>query len=123
FIVVSRLTEHYDARSRAAEEQLSQAEERDRIARDVHDVLGHSLTVLSIKAQVARRLMETEPQRAQAELDEIEQLARSSLSQVRTTVTRLRAPQLPEELEVARTALEAGGISADIQAQEEHSES
>lgn len=123
FIVVIRTTEHYEDRARAVEQQLRTSEERDRIARDVHDVLGHSLTVLSIKAQVARRLMETEPQRAQAELDEIEQLARSSLSQVRTTVTRLRAPQLPEELEVARTALEAGGISADIHAEEEHSES
>src|SRR5690625_2541241 len=45
FIIISRLTEHYDARARAAEDQLNHAEERDRIARDVHDVLGHSLTV------------------------------------------------------------------------------
>ena len=67
--------------------------------------------------------MDTDSQRAQAELDEIEQLARQSLAEVRATVTRLRAPQLPEELDVARTALEAGGISAEIRAEEERSES
>ena len=123
FIVVIRTTEHYESRARIAEQQLQTSEERDRIARDVHDVLGHSLTVLSIKAQLARRLMDTDSQRAQAELEEIEQLARESLAEVRATVTRLRAPQLPGELDVARTALEAGGISAEIRAEEEHSES
>lgn len=123
FILVSRITEHYESRARTVEQQLQTVEERDRIARDVHDVLGHSLTVLSIKAQLARRLIETDQQRAQAELDEIEQLARDSLGQVRSTVTRLRAPQLPEELDVARSALHAGGIAADIQVEEEHSDS
>lgn len=123
FIVISRITEHYDARARTAQEQLKQVEERDRIARDVHDVLGHSLTVLSIKAQLARRLMESDPPRAREELDEIEQLARESLGQVRSTVTRLRAPQLPGELDVARSALEGGGITADIRAEAAPSDS
>lgn len=123
FIVISRITDHYEARARTVHEQLQQVEERDRIARDVHDVLGHSLTVLSIKAQLARRLMDSEPARAQAELDEIEQLARESLSQVRSTVTRLHSPQLPGELDVARSALEAGGITAEIRAEPEHSDS
>lgn len=123
FIIIGRITEHYDARARTAQEQLKQVEERDRIARDVHDVLGHSLTVLSIKAQLARRLMESDVPRAQAELDEIEQLARESLGQVRSTVTRLRAPQLPGELDVARSALEGGGITAEIRTEAEPSDS
>ncbi|WP_300345639.1 sensor histidine kinase [Nesterenkonia sp.] len=114
FIIITRLTEHFDERARGAEEQLRAAEERDRIARDVHDVLGHSLTVLSIKAQLARRLVAADPQRADAELGEIEQLARESLEQVRSTVTRLRAPQLPAELEVARSSLTAAGVDVEI---------
>ncbi|GAA4916875.1 sensor histidine kinase [Membranihabitans marinus] len=114
FIVLIRLQEYYEHRERHKEQQLHQAAERDRIARDVHDVLGHSLTVLSIKAQLARRLMEAEPQRAQQELNEIEQLARESLTQVRNTVTQLRSPQFPSELEVARSALQAAGITPVI---------
>lgn len=123
FIIISRVAEHYEARARTAQDQLKQVEERDRIARDVHDVLGHSLTVLSIKAQLARRLMDSDPPRAQAELDEIEQLARQSLSEVRSTVTRLRAPQLPGELDLARSALEAAGITAEIRAEADQSDS
>ncbi|GAA1824603.1 sensor histidine kinase [Nesterenkonia flava] len=114
FVTAMRLMEHFDTRTRRAEVQLRAARERDSIARDVHDVLGHSLTVLLIKAQVARRLMETDPGRSRTELEDIESLARESLDQVRSTVTRLKAPQLPGELEVARTALEAAGVRAEI---------
>lgn len=114
FIVAMRITEYYETKGRLYSQQLRAAEERSSIARDVHDVLGHSLTVLHVKAQVARRMMDTDPERARAELDQIESLSREALSEVRTTVTRLRAPELPGELEVSRTTLESAGITARI---------
>lgn len=114
FIIAIRITEFYEDRGRRYAEQLRAAEERSSIARDVHDVLGHSLTVLHVKAQVARRMMHADPERARAELDQIESLSREALSEVRTTVTRLRAPELPGELEVSRTTLQSAGIAARI---------
>ena len=114
FIVALRIAEYYETKGRLHSEQLRAAEERSSIARDVHDVLGHSLTVLHVKAQLARRTMESDPERARAELDQIESLSREALSEVRSTVTRLRAPELPGELVVSRTTLESAGISARI---------
>lgn len=114
FIVAMRLTEHIETRERRQEQQVRRAEERSSLARDVHDVLGHSLTVLHLKAQVARRMLDADPERAKAELAEIERLARDGLSQVRSTVTQLRPPELLGELDVARGALEAAGIEPRI---------
>ncbi|GAB3040935.1 sensor histidine kinase [Sediminivirga luteola] len=114
FIVIIRLTEYYDTRDRQRAEELRHAAERDAIARDVHDVLGHSLTVLSIKAQLAARLLDSDPARARDELTQIDALARESLGQIRSTVSRLRTPELRGELDAARSALEAAGIDAEI---------
>lgn len=122
FIVVIRMTEHYEERQRRDEEQLRQAQERSAIARDVHDVLGHSLTVLSIKAQLAGRLIDDDPVRAKEELAQIDTLARESLSQVRSTVTRLRTPQLETEVEAVRTALEAAGVEFELKAEKDPAE-
>ncbi|WP_344880299.1 sensor histidine kinase [Zhihengliuella alba] len=113
-IVFARLMEHNEQRARDAQNHLQVAAERNAIARDVHDVLGHSLTVLSIKAQLARRLLDIDPDRAREELDQIDALARESLGQIRSTVTRLRTPSLASEVEAARTALAAAGIEADV---------
>ena len=71
--------------------------ERERIAHDVHDVLGHSLTVITLKADLARKLLHADPDRADAELEAIAQLSRSSLAEVRSTVTRLRIPDFSGE--------------------------
>ena len=114
FIIAIRITEFYEESDRRRAEELRQAEERDHIARDVHDVLGHSLTVLTVKAQLARRLMQDDPERARAELEEIETLTRESLAQVRSTVTRLKTPRLPGELDVAASTLESAGIAAQV---------
>ncbi len=116
FIVAMRLTEHIETRERQQEQQVRQAEERSSLARDVHDVLGHSLTVLHLKAQLARRMLDADPERARAELAEIEQLSREGLAQVRSTVTQLRPPHLPGEIGVARGSLEAAGIAPQISA-------
>jgi len=90
--------------------------ERERVARDVHDVLGHSLTVVAIKSQLVGRLLE-EPapgpaalDRARTEIAEVEELARGALSDVRATVGGLHAPVLSDELAACRAALRAAGI-------------
>ncbi|WP_246098004.1 sensor histidine kinase [Rhodococcus spelaei] len=99
----------------AAREQLATmavAEERLRVGRDVHDILGHSLTVITVKTELARRLLDVDIDRARAELDDIEALAREGLAGVRDTVGRLREVSLDGELANARSALTAAGIEA-----------
>lgn len=115
-IVFARLVEHNENRAQEAQTHLRLTAEREAIARDVHDVLGHTLTVLSIKAQLARRLVDRDVEAARRELDAIDDLARSSLTQIRSTVTRLRTASFAAELESARTALDAASIEADITA-------
>ncbi|WEG08948.1 sensor histidine kinase [Microbacterium horticulturae] len=102
---------------RATQNQLSQLaaeRERGRMARDIHDILGHSLTVITVKAELANKLIEVDPTRAKTEVAEIEQLARGALADVRTTVAGARGVNLPAELVVARAALEAAGITPEI---------
>ncbi|WP_245634468.1 sensor histidine kinase, partial [Janibacter corallicola] len=74
-----------DERHQAARRSLAVSAERDRVARDVHDVLGHSLTVVSLKADLAERLVEVDPQRAKDELADIRSITRQSLAEVRAT--------------------------------------
>ena len=96
------------------QEQLAVTAERDRVARDVHDVLGHSLTVVTVKAELAERLVDADPARAKAELAEVQQLARQALAEIRTTVSGLRGTALEDELAAAADALEAAGIEASL---------
>jgi two-component system sensor histidine kinase DesK len=93
---------------------LAVAEERDRIARDLHDVLGHSLSLIAIKSELAGRLLETDPERARAEIGDVEGVARHSLAAVRETVNGYRRPTLARELAEARAALDAAGIEPTI---------
>lgn len=101
-------------------DELRQAAEREQMARDVHDVLGHSLTVITVKSELARRLIDTDPARAAAEISEVEQISREALNEVRATISGIRVPRLEEELERAEAALTSAGIaycpSADSQA-------
>jgi two-component system sensor histidine kinase DesK len=101
-----------DAQSTIA--TLAAAEERARLARDLHDVLGHSLTVVAVKSELAGRLVERDPTRAIAEISDIEQLARTALSDLRAAVSSYREMNLDTELSAARTALEAAGIEAHL---------
>jgi two-component system sensor histidine kinase DesK len=93
---------------------LALVEERERVARDVHDVLGHSLTVVTVKAELAERLVDLDPDRARAELAEIQRLSRQALAEVRATVGGLRAARLADELASARTALAGAGIEPHL---------
>ena len=94
---------------------LAVQEERDRIARDLHDILGHSLSVIALKSELARRLIPTEPQRATAEIGDVERVAREALASVRETVKGYRRPSLALELAGARTALAAAGIDGRVE--------
>lgn len=103
--------EHRADESRAA---LALVAERERVARDVHDVLGHSLTALSIKAELAARLIDVDPERARAELESIQETARQALAEVRATVGGLRASNLDAELAAAPQVLADAGIETRV---------
>lgn len=93
---------------------LTISAERERVARDVHDVLGHSLTVVTVKAELAERLVDVDPDRAKAELAEIRMLSRQALAEIRATVGGLRTARLDDELAGAATALAGAGIRAEL---------
>lgn len=99
--------------------ELAVAEERNRVARDMHDILGHSLTVIAVKAELAGRLLEAVPAgaattRAALEVADLEDLARGALEDVRATVSGYRGVSVLSELANARTALAAAGIDAAL---------
>jgi two-component system sensor histidine kinase DesK len=99
-----------EARSEVA--RLAAENERSRIARDLHDLLGHSLTTITVKAGLARRLADIDPARAAVEIAEVEQLARRSLTEVRAAVAGYRDVTLTGELATSREVLRAAGITA-----------
>jgi two-component system, NarL family, sensor histidine kinase DesK len=90
------------------------AAERERFARDLHDLLGHGLSVIAIKAELAGRLVSLDSEKAAAEMADVEKVARESLREVREAVSGYRRPTLDKELEGARVALSAAGIDADF---------
>jgi two-component system, NarL family, sensor histidine kinase DesK len=102
-------------RTRAELARAAVAEERLRIARDLHDLLGHSLSLITLKAELAGRVMSSDPERAAREVAELESVARQSLSDVREAVAGFRQPDLAGELAAARQMLDAAGITAEVQ--------
>ena len=98
---------------------LAVTEERSRIARDLHDTLGQSLSVIALKSQLASRLIAHEPERARREIEDVERVARESLDAVRETVDGQRRPTLKSELEAARQALATADIRATIETVED----
>jgi two-component system sensor histidine kinase DesK len=94
---------------------MAVAEERDRIARDLHDTLGHSLSIIAIKSELAGRLLPSDPERARAEIADVERVARESLASVRETVRGRHDPTLDQELANARIVLDAAGIEPTIE--------
>jgi two-component system, NarL family, sensor histidine kinase DesK len=100
---------------RIAREDLARAaavnEERLRIARDLHDLLGHNLSLIALKSELARRLVGVTPDRAAAEIRDIELVARQALQEVREAVASYRQPTLASELQGAREMLAVAGIA------------
>ena len=105
---------HKSREHKAIEKELGILSERERIARDVHDVLGHSLTIVNLKAELASKLVETNAPAAQEQMRQVAQLSRQALAEVHSTVTRLRVPDLEGEVLASSRALETAGIQANL---------
>ena len=102
--------------TRAELARAAVAEERLRISRDLHDLLGHSLSLITLKAELAGRVIRTDPARAAREIAELETVARRSLTEVRQAVTSYRQPSLAAELVSSRRMLASAGIDCRVRA-------
>ena len=106
------------AASRDEARRLAVVAERERIARDLHDLLGHTLTAVAVKADLAGRLLDADPAdpaRARAEIEDIRRTARSALADVRAALTGMRSTRLATELATARRALDSAGITLTLE--------
>jgi two-component system sensor histidine kinase DesK len=97
-------------------ENLAKVAERERIARDLHDVLGHTLSVITLKSELAGKLIDRDPQRAGKEIREVEQISRQALSDVRDAIRGYRSQGLVAELAQAKTTLETAGLTVQCDA-------
>jgi two-component system sensor histidine kinase DesK len=105
-----------NARLRLAQheiERLAAVAERERIARDLHDVLGHTLSLVVLKSELASKLAERDPARAAREIRDVERVARAALAEVRETIRGYRAT-LDDEVARARALLAAAGVRAEF---------
>ncbi|PJJ98637.1 two-component sensor histidine kinase [Lysobacteraceae bacterium NML91-0213] len=113
---VERLNEARDAAlqlSQGEVRRLAATAERERIGRDLHDLLGHTLSMVAVKSDLAARLVERDPVTARREIEDVAQAARDALGQVRRAVSGIRAAGLAGELASARLLLEADGVAFD----------
>jgi two-component system sensor histidine kinase DesK len=127
-IILVGFCNHYFALSHCAAEKLRVAHEeiehlakvaeRERIARDLHDLLGHTLSLITLKAELARKLVDRDPQRAQQEMQDVEHTSRAALADVRVAISGFRSDGIGAELARARAALETAGIAVDCEASE-----
>lgn len=111
--VVNTVSTSLIIRSAEAEQlglELATSEAREAVARDVHDLVGHSLTVVSLKAQLVRRLVDSDPEGAKAELADIESLTTEAIAGVRATVAGVRSAALVEQLASCRDALQSADV-------------
>lgn len=102
-----------DAQLRLSHEEvrrLAALAERERIGRDLHDLLGHTLSLVALKSDLASRLIERDPVAARKEMDDVSGVARDALAQVRRAVSGIRAAGLAAELASARLLLESDGV-------------
>lgn len=109
-----------NARIRLAQseiEHLAKIAERERIARDLHDVLGHTLSVIALKSELAGKLMDRDPARAAQEIREVNDVARDALAQVRSAVTGYRTSGLSAEFETMRKAFDTAGVALSVDAE------
>jgi two-component system sensor histidine kinase DesK len=97
-------------------EQLAKVAERERIARDLHDVLGHTLSVITLKSELAGKLIDRDPERAGREIREVEQISRQALSDVRDAIRGYRSKGLVAELAQAKSTLETAGVAVQCDA-------
>ena len=113
---VERAGEIKDAALRLSQDEvrrLAATAERERIGRDLHDLLGHTLSLITLKLELSRKLFDRDPAAAKREIIEAEKVARHALGEVRSAVTGIRAADLAAELAAARLLLEASGVALD----------
>lgn len=119
-ILVGALNIHFaqvsrsNARLRLAQdevEHLAKVAERERIARDLHDLLGHTLSLVILKSELASKLADRDPGRAREEIRDVERIAREALAEVRSAVSGYRAGGLTDEIQRARNALSSAGMT------------
>lgn len=96
-------------------EHLARVAERERIARDLHDVLGHTLSLVVLKSELAAKLIGRDPARAESEIREVERISRDALSEVRKAIGGYRAGGLEEELARAASTLRTAGVTPECE--------
>jgi len=94
-------------------EHMAKVAERERIARDLHDVLGHTLSLITLKAELARKLVDRDPERAKQEMQDVENTSRAALADVREAIRGYRTEGIFAELARARAALETAGVAVE----------
>ena len=105
-------------RLRMAQEEvarMAKIAERERIARDLHDLLGHTLSLIVLKSELASKLADHDPARAAHEIRDVERISRDALAQVRAAVRGYRSTGLLAEIDHARSTLETAGIHFDCE--------
>jgi two-component system sensor histidine kinase DesK len=119
-IYFAQRTRMYYQLKRANEEieHLAKVAERERIARDLHDVLGHTLSIIILKSELAGKLIDRDPQQAKAEMADVEKTSREALAEVRTTIRGYRGYSLDAELKQARATLETAGVKVKSESAE-----
>ncbi len=106
----------HDEKMRLAHEELehlAKVAERERIARDLHDVLGHTLSLITLKSELARKLVDRDPERAKLEMQDVETTSRAALADVREAIRGYRTEGIFAELARARAALETAGVTVE----------
>jgi two-component system, NarL family, sensor histidine kinase DesK len=111
FVAQQKRSQYKLRRAHDEIEQLAALAERERIARDLHDVLGHTLSVIVLKSELAGRLVERDPQRAAHEIADVEKTARTALKEVREAIGGYRSQGLAAEVEMARNTLQTAGVA------------
>ncbi|HEX2121750.1 MAG TPA: sensor histidine kinase [Thermoanaerobaculia bacterium] len=123
-IIVGAINIHFyqvgrsNARLRLAQdeiEHLAKVAERERIARDLHDLLGHTLSVVILKSELASKLSDRDPERAREEIRDVERISREALAQVRAAVSGYRSGGLENEVRHARNALASAGVALEAE--------
>jgi two-component system, NarL family, sensor histidine kinase DesK len=94
-------------------EHLAKVAERERIARDLHDVLGHTLTLISVKSTLAGKLLDKDLVKAKSEIADIEKVSREAMAEIRNTLRGYSSYKLSEELQRAQSALESAGVAVN----------
>ena len=112
-LVGMRLAIGRDDRVMEMTHELDLAGQRERLGRDLHDILGHSLTTINVKTQLVHRLIDTDPARAKQEAAEVIALSRTALAEARAAVAELAAPELGGQLSLSVGALRDAGMAVE----------